>query len=160
MGTLVGDKDIDFFDSRTREVNRLAGTSSITYFSLDFKATPKDPLYGEPVQEVHARDQKRQIVGVQFNGVMEYPERSARTGEEGLRSDYDAILWLSRKDFEEKFPIASPPPGGPYAKEPKFGDIVLVQGRYYDVTEIQMEGQFNDSVRKFSTWWLKLKRLS
>lgn len=157
MGSLIGDKDIDFFDARVREVNRLAGTCAITYFALDFTATPKDPLYGESLEDIHVSDRLKKTVGIQFDGLMEYPEQSLRTGEEGQHSDFDALLWLSRKDFEERYPVKDAPKGTPCYREPKAGDVVLVQERYYDVIDIQEDGQFNDTIKKHATWNLKLK---
>jgi hypothetical protein len=157
MGTLIGDKDADFFDARVREINRLAGTCAITYYALNFEATPKDPLYGEPIEEIHVRDPLRDTLGIAFSGLLEYPEQSVRTGEEGQHADYDASLWLARKDFEEKFPIPNAPKGTPCARQPKVGDVIQVQDRYYDVMAIDAQGQFNDTIARHANWLLKLK---
>jgi hypothetical protein len=157
MGTLLGDKDADYADRLTREVNRLSGTCAITYYALNFFATPKDPLYGEPVMELHERDRIKDAIGVNFSGLLEYPEQSQRTGEEGYHNDYDAILHLARADFDEKFPIVDAPDGTPKYREPRIGDVIKVQDRYYDLISIDLDGQMNDNIARHTIWLLKLK---
>lgn len=157
MGTLLGDKDADYADSLTREVNRLSGTCSITYYALNFVATPKDPLYGEPVGELHERDVVKDVVGVTFSGLLEYPENSPRTGEEGYHNDYDAILHLARADFDAKFPILNAPAGTPCFRDPRIGDVVQVQNRYYDLIKSDADGQMNDTIARHTVWVLRLK---
>lgn len=157
MGTLLGDQDLAFHDARAREVVRLAGTKSITYYMLQLDRSPRDPLYDEPLEEVRGFDPNDSGMGVQMNGLIEYPEGYYKSGEEGQRTEYDAVLWLCRKDFEETFPSEKNKDGYDVYATPRIGDVVEVQGKFFDVLQIQLEGQLNDTTAVHTMWYLKLK---
>ena len=72
MGTLLGDKDMCYFDMIAREVNQLAGTK-IKYYALLQSESPKDPLYGEPLDEEHSTKRFTNQEGVCMDGFIEYP---------------------------------------------------------------------------------------
>ena len=160
MGRLLGNCDIDFFDSVAREVNELAGTCAILYYALEHVKVPKDPLWNEPKDLPHKLDPKKATVGIQFAGFIEYPEPSPRTGEEGRHVDYDATLWLARKDFEEKMPITPAPAVGLAYREPRYGDVVQVQGKFFDIVKIDQDGQLNDTINIHTMWMLRIRHRS
>lgn len=158
MGSLIG-QDLALHDQLNCELIGLAGTKEIKYYALLHSEVPKDPLYNEPLEEFHQKDKLRDYVGICVDGFFGYPESTYRTGEEGQVVEYDATLQIARKMFENKFKEADfgTAQNIKRFREPKIGDVVNVQGRYYDILGISPRGQLNDTIDQHLYWELKLK---
>jgi hypothetical protein len=109
--------------------------------------TVVDPLYNEAVAWA-------------FQGpftlpmYVSYPEKQALSGEEGERTRWDAMAWVSRKEFEDA-QLPGPPQEGdvlqiwktPFYKDYSVNDIIDIpnSGFYFDIKNVEEDGHLIDS---------------
>jgi hypothetical protein len=88
----MGDQELPIFDSWAQEHARISGTP-IRLWSLDVSASTIDPLYGEPTDLVFNGP-------FEMVGVVTFPDGLAEAREKGLRTEFNASLWIARQEFE------------------------------------------------------------
>jgi hypothetical protein len=164
MGTLLGGKDACYADMVAREINELAGTT-IKYYVLLQSESPVDPLYGEPKLEAHINDTNRGIEGVCLPGFLWYPDQSQKPTDGGISIEYDATIEFTHSDFKRAFKQPEFEPGVnnpmiPRYRDPRVGDIIECQNRFYDVLKIDYDGQLDDEVDVHTMFQLKVKNRS
>ena len=100
-------QELVLFDSIAVEHTEKSGTSML-YWHLNRVGTTIDPVYDEPVQ--------RKFEGpFRLKGNITYPESSPEAREQGMRSQWNATVWIPRKTLE----LANAP-------EPDVGDVIQV----------------------------------
>lgn len=151
MGVLIHTKDERFFNCVSREVVRLAGMYCF-YFVLDVVKSRKDPLYGEMEEEIF-NPEKDSVNGIKLPCFTRATEHSTTASEEGRRTEWDAELWIAKKDWEQYIGVV-----GSNSSKPKIGDIILAWDKYYDVIDTHRDGFLDDERSVFTQWRLDLKK--
>jgi len=139
VGTLIGTKDAALFRRVTEEVAYLVGME-VLYWRLDRGATTKDALYGETVVESYIGPKELTVF-------VENPEKRVETGDEGLRREYDAQVWIPIRVWSGVF----------FEEKPWLGDQLEAWGKRFDVVGVHREGVINDDRDTFVQYRLDLK---
>lgn len=144
MGLLSNTCDKAFFDDVLVEQIRVAGEEVRLYSILSKSTTDSDsvdphldPLYDEPVSDPVTGNEKFKFKGpYRINAVVKKGSKEVSGEERGLkitREDGSAVF--ARVTFERE--------GIPF---PKIGDVVEWQGRYYDTTKVDEDGNLADTL--------------
>jgi hypothetical protein len=154
---LLTDQEKELFDTWAVEHVGIAGVT-IDYFSINPPGSRVDPVYREPLE--------RRFEGpYRVHGHLTYPEHVPSTGEEGLRTRWDAEAWIPRKVAEE---AAMPLPTNcdvirvwniPFYHRFSVDDFINVPGSnyYFDVLDADDDGHIFDQPT-FVGYKLKLAR--
>lgn len=144
------------FDSYAQEHVKFASTP-IDFYSQDVDGSARDPLYDEPIERLWHGPFK-------LHGYVEFPNLAAEAREEGLKKDWDGIIWISRLEFEEsRAPYPKEGDAVRYWKIPFFdADATLHEqvpggGWYYDVVLTDDDGHLFDNPQ-FVGFKLTVKR--
>ena len=136
-------------------INRYANVTNYAYPQPNPERLPNvpttvvDPLYNEPL-------------AWSFQGpfripmYIEYPQKNVSSGEEGERTHWDALAWVSRKEYEDAY-IGRPPSEGdvlqiwrtPFFKDYSTNDIMPIpnSGFYFDIRNVEEDGHLVDSAQ-------------
>jgi hypothetical protein len=145
MGRLIHTKDYEFFNCIANEVNELAGYICY-YYRLMKDDSIRDPLY----DELLTAEYQDTPDGLKLTAFQTNPEHATTTGEEGVRTQWDAQWWISRMEWEDKTEATEPP---------QIGDLINAwDGLYYEVIDTNKDGIMNDDRRFFTLWKVSLTR--
>lgn len=115
-GFTLDDRELALFDSIAKEHTEKSGTP-VLYWHYDRKRSTVDPVYDEPENRVF--DGPYKVVGN-----VTYPDSMPEAREQGLRTQWNASLWIPRRALEEA--------GAP---EPDVGDVVLLWSNSYFISD-------------------------
>jgi hypothetical protein len=136
-------KERFLFDLWAQEHTGIAGTE-LDYWSLDTKASKRDPLYDESIVRVWKGP-------FRFPAYFEWADSTPEAREEGMRTTWSASCWIARKNFED---FGAPPISeGDIIRVwnvPFFDDFsvdgenLAVSGYYFDVINVNDDGHLWD----------------
>lgn len=150
MGKLLCEREVDFFDIFVVEQIELAG-EEVNFYGQDLVKTKIHPLFGEPTQRV--------IGGpTRMYALVKWPASTIDAGEHGFGVEFDSMVTIARKTFEDK-----------HSEFPYPGDIIemwrtpyhdaasLGSGLFFDVIKVDTKGHVHDSAL-FTKFEMTLKR--
>lgn len=133
-----------FFDSIVQMQTQATGTP-IEYWSQDYKAQVRDPLYDEPIQRVWRGPFK-------LKAIVEYTPSEAESREEGYRVTWNGSMFIARRDLED---AGAPPPNSGdvvrywqnkfFAQYASGGNNDPGAGYYFDVVNVSEDQHIYDS---------------
>jgi hypothetical protein len=115
--------ELHLFDSYAQEHTGTASTP-IDYYVQDVDGSPRDPLYDEPTERLWKGPYA-------LKGYAEFPNLTAEAREEGLKKDWEATVWIARKEFEDK-----------HAPYPKEGDVI----RFWKIPFFDADANLHEKV--------------
>lgn len=153
MGIIVSDCDLGYLQAVTEEHIKVSGENVSFYSLLDksLEANPNtDYLYDEPTIDKTTGNEKFKFKGpYAIFGIVKQGPSETVANERGTRADYpDGMAYFAVLTFErESIP------------EPKYGDVIQWQSRYFDIVDVSESGFIGDTL-SHTKWECKIKRTS
>lgn len=161
---------------RRWEEERIGLSAPVGEFYILNRGANVDPLYSEPTNDPLYQEDRipgtpgdewphdttlRHADSWEFSGplmmdmAVEYQQseqRNPMVREEGKEAEYDAIIAISRNEWEAVMTTA-----GVVGMQPKEGDVIFVQNEWWDITKQGTSGNILDTVQ-FVGFRLEVKK--